>query len=95
MLEKCEVCNKNAPTDVLSIPGVPMSCCYCKECIEANAHPYWIVVVNTALAQSLDNCIEEWKEIVRCTCKHLNKSIEEFNQDVNETIKELKLFNEK
>ena len=85
----CEVCNKNEAVGVACVPGVPFSAAYCKECLAANAHPWGILVANTACCDGLNNCSDWWKIIVECTCKHLNKSLEEFNREVELSIKDL------
>jgi len=39
----CDVCNKEEIFGVASIPGIPMSVAYCKNCINADAHPIWAI----------------------------------------------------
>ena len=85
----CEVCEKNEAVGVCCVPGVPMSSAYCRECLQANAHPWNVIVANTACVGSFDDCIPEWKEMVRDTCKHLGKTMEEFKAAV---AKDLQLF---
>ena len=87
---KCEVCNKNNSIGVCSVPGVPFSCAYCKDCLKANAHPWHILVANTACMGGIDNANDFWKGMCRDTIKHLNKKQEEFDASVAESIKELK-----
>jgi hypothetical protein len=82
----CEVCNKNKSIGVASVPGVPYSAAYCKECLEANAHPLFIIIANTACCGGLDKCSDWWKEIVNDTLKHLNKTLEWFNKEVELSI---------
>lgn len=83
----CEVCKKNQAVGVACVPGVPYSAAYCKECLEANAHPYFIMVGNTACIGGLEHAHPEWAEMVRCTLVHIGKTQEEFDKDVAEAIK--------
>ena len=82
----CEVCNKNQAIGVYCVPAVPISCAYCKECLDANAHPLWILVGNTVCIGGLENAPYWWKKMVEDTCRHLGRTIEEFNQEVREEI---------
>lgn len=82
----CEVCNKNDSVGVAAIPGVPMSCAFCAECLEANAIPWWAAVANTACCGGLGNTAPWWRHIVFCTCNHLGKSLAEFTNEVNQLI---------
>lgn len=89
---KCESCGKEVSLDkaiVCSVPGVPYSACYCKECLQANSHPMWCLIIQTALAGGLDNCIDEWKEMVMCSLKHQNKTLEWFNAEVKKETEKL------
>lgn len=84
----CEVCLKNAPVGVCAVPGVPMSCAYCAECLAAGAHPWVIVVTNTALAgERLEDTVPWWQELAHATMKHLGKTREEFDVDVASSLK--------
>lgn len=85
----CEVCNKNESFSTISVPGVPISCAYCMECFQANAHPWWILVSNTACIGGIENAAKYWKEMVEATCNHLGKSMEEFNREVEVGIEHL------
>jgi len=78
----CNVCGKNEALGVCCVPSVPCSMAYCKECLEANAHPWGILVANTACCNGLENTADFWKEMVEDTCKHLGRTIEEFNNAV-------------
>jgi len=80
----CEVCEKNEAIGVASVPGVPYSAAYCNECLNANAHPYFIIVANTACIGGYDQANNQWKEMVDCTLKHLGKTMDEFNHDVKQ-----------
>lgn len=78
----CEACNKNIAIGVCCVPGVPISCAYCTECIKVNSHPMWALIANTVCCGSLDTCADWWKEMVYASLKHQNKTLEWFNQAV-------------
>jgi len=86
---KCEVCKNEPAVGVCCVPGVAYSAPYGKKCLEANAHPWNILVANTACIGSLDQANESWKEMVHDTCKHLGKTIEEFNLAVAKDVQTL------
>lgn len=80
---KCEVCGAEAEGCVVCVPGVPLSCFYCFDCLNSNAHPWWALVSNTVCATGdLDTMCDEWIEMVEDTCKRLGRTIEEFKADV-------------
>ena len=91
----CEVCKEEEAVGVFCVPGVPMSVAYGKKCLQANAHPWWVLVANTACINGLKNAAEWWKAMVEDTCKHLGKTIEEFNHDVEENLKVLDDYQKK
>ena len=67
-----------------------MSVAYCKECLEANAHPWHILIANTACIEGgLKNTASWWQEMVLATCKHLGRTVENFNQQVEQAEKDL------
>jgi hypothetical protein len=78
----CDVCGQNPAAGVSSMPGVPVSFAYCKDCFEANAHPYAIVVANTAMLGGLASTATWWQHLVNCTLAHLGKTHEEFAASV-------------
>ena len=43
---------------------MPASFAYCRECINANAHPYPMLVVNTALIGGLDGAADSDRRIL-------------------------------
>lgn len=79
----CEVCGKNTAVEVGAVPGVPMSAAYCKECLRAGAHPLSALIANTACCGGLKNCAEWWQYMVAATLKHLDKSLDWFNDEVS------------
>lgn len=82
----CDVCHDEPMVGVASVPGVPMSVAYGRKCLNANAHPYDIVVANTAVATDNPDwrlgCADWWLQIVADTCAHLGKTSEQFDADV-------------
>ncbi len=86
---KCEVCHKNIAIGVYCVPSVPYSCAYCNECLSANAHPWEILVANTACIGGLEYAAEFWRQMVNDTISHLGRTMEEFTKDVNRNIKEI------
>ncbi len=80
----CDVCNKRPMIGAFCIPGLPMSCAYCQECFDANAHPMGILVSMTATTGSLEAFDHFWVKMVEDTCKHLGVSMEEFMERVRE-----------
>lgn len=85
----CEVCNTNEAAIICSIPMVPVSCAYCSSCFDANAHPWATLVANTACMDGLERTNEDWKNMVKDTCRHLGRTIEEFNNQVEQEIKDM------
>ena len=85
----CEVCEKNEIVGVTCVPGIPYSAGYCKECLRANAHPWFILVAQVACCGGLEKVHEGFVEMVECTCKHLGKSMDQFKEDVRVSIEEL------
>jgi hypothetical protein len=85
----CEVCNKEAAFGTASVPGVPYSAAYCRNCLAADAHPLDIVVANTACIGGLERSADWWKEIVDHTIQHLGVTMEDFNQRVKQSMNNL------
>lgn len=82
----CEVCNKEEALGVASVPGIPYSAAYCKHCIEANAHPYMMLVAGTSILGGLTNAHDWWCSMVYDTLRHLDISMQDFVVDVDEII---------
>jgi hypothetical protein len=78
----CDVCGEREATGVGAMPGVPISFAYCKDCLRANAHPYAIVVANTAMLGGMAEAAPWWQQLVDDTLAHLRKSRERFDGDV-------------
>lgn len=79
---KCEVCGKNKAKGAFAIPMVPMSVLYCQECLDADAHPIDILAQYTAVYGGLDKMGNGWKEMVKNTLNHLDKTMDWFELTV-------------
>ena len=84
----CDVCNKNEALGVACIPYVPISVAFCQECLNANSYPLSILIANTACCNGIENCNEDWKNMIYDSLRHQNKTIEWFNEEVAKSIKE-------
>lgn len=78
----CAVCNNEPAVGVASIPGMPMSEAYGRKCLDANAHPWWALALQTACLGGLEHAAPWWREMVESTCAHLGRTLEEFNAEV-------------
>lgn len=86
---KCDVCNNEPSVGVAAVPGVPISVAYGAKCLAADAHPYGIMVANTAMAGGdLGRTTGWWQEMVENTLRHLGKTREEFDADVAEVLED-------
>jgi hypothetical protein len=84
----CEVCGVRQAIGVCCVPGVPYSAAYCRECLEANAHPWSILVDNTMALGGLSEAADWWKKMVEDTCRLLGKTLDQFNADVDRALAE-------
>lgn len=85
----CEVCGQNEIVGVACVPGVPYSAGYCAECAKANAHPWHILVGQVACAGGMGFVHEGLIQMAECTCKHLDKTMDQFKEDVQASLKKL------
>ena len=80
---KCDVCGKDGQVVVCCSALGPFSFAYCEECLNAKAEPYWFVVNTVAICGEWPNDVNEaYQKIIRDILKYLNKSEEEFKEDV-------------
>ncbi len=80
---ECDVCQVEPGVKALPVPGVPgKTAVYGQRCLDANAHPYDVLVEATAAHGGLGEASGWWRSIVERSCAHLGKTIEEFNEDV-------------
>lgn len=73
---------------VASIPGMPISVAYGRNCLAANAHPWWALVGNAAMIGGLDQAADWFRAMVEATCRHLGKTLADFNREVAQQIAE-------
>lgn len=85
---KCDVCRDEPMVGVAVVPGMPVSVAYGRRCLDANAHPYGLVVANTAMVGGYDHAAAWWQQIVDDTLTHLGKDRAEFDQAVAAEIAE-------
>lgn len=83
---RCEVCDHAPAVGVAAIPGMPISVGYCRACLQANAHPWWALVANTAAIGGLVHAAGWWVAMVDATCARLGRSRTEFDGDVAKAI---------
>lgn len=88
----CEVCDKNESVGVACVPGIPYSAAYCIECLKANAHPWHILVAQAACVGGMEFLHEDFIQMIECTCKHLDKTLDQFKKEVQISINELKNY---
>ena len=88
----CDVCGDHRLVDVARMPGVPTSLAYCRPCAEANAHPWVILVVDTALSGGLGHATAAWRNMVMDTCRHLGRPFERFLLDVETEMRSQRDF---
>lgn len=56
---KCEVCGLEDAVGVASVPAIPYSAAYGRECLRRGADPYWIVRANIACCGGPEH-VAEW-----------------------------------
>lgn len=78
----CDVCGAVGSAGVAAMPGVPASFSYCPDCLRADAHPYAMVVTNTALCGGMEAVAGWWEQVVEHTLYHLELTREQFDADV-------------
>lgn len=84
----CDTCGNKGIVGVAAMPGIPGSFAYCRACLDANAHPYGMVVANTGMINGLEHAADWWKEMVTGTIARLAITSDQFNQDVAAWITE-------
>lgn len=88
----CDVCDNEPSVGVACVPMMPISVAYGTKCLKANAHPWGLLIGNTAIVGGYTETSTEWQAMVQDTIKHLNKTFEEFNKEVGRTIRDLNSF---
>lgn len=85
----CDVCGQEPAVEVAAVPGVPISVSYGPKCLAANAHPYGVLVANTAMLGGLFNTSGWWVQMVNDTLTHLGRTLADFDRDVHAFIRDL------
>lgn len=85
---RCEVCHRAPCVIVGVVPGVGESCAYCRDCFQANAHPWHVLIGNTACIGGLAHASGWWLAMVDATCLRLGRSREDFTVDVATAMRE-------
>lgn len=85
----CEVCGEEPVVGVAAVPGLPISVGYGRACINMNAHPYGLLVANTACLSGEDDMADWWLEMVHATLRHLGKTEDEFWDDVEQSRRDM------
>jgi hypothetical protein len=100
----CSVCEAEPALGVAAVPGVPFSVAYGRACIDANAHPYGILVGNTAaMVSEVDMAVgvgvliptaDWWQKMVLDTLAHLDIAPEQFDADVRTAARDMATYRE-
>lgn len=86
----CEVCGKETDVVVVASMMGPISCAYCRDCLDAGAEPYEVMVSYIACAGHFpDGVNSTYQEIIRSSLAYLNKTEEQFIEDVDRQIREI------
>jgi hypothetical protein len=78
----CDVCDNEPAVRAAAVPGVPVTVAYGERCLEANVHPYRVLVAATADMGGLINTAHWWRDMVNRTCQYLKVPMERFKMDV-------------
>ena len=81
----CDVCNTEGITEVRNSACGAFSLRYCRHCLENGYEPYGTLVGMATKFEELNN---ELKKLVKKNLDYLDKTIEEFNKDVNIYVNE-------
>ena len=90
---KCEVCGKETQVVTAAASMGPMSLSYCKDCLNAGAEPYWVILAHVSSAGYWPEDIKpEKQECIRKMLAYLGKTEEEFAKDVAVQIEKFGRF---
>lgn len=85
----CNVCNKNEALGVAASPFGPISLAYCRECINAPADAYFIIVNMVASAGGDEANLNEWaRSYIEPSLRVAGVTREQFYKDVQEAIED-------
>lgn len=85
-MSKCAVCGKDSDTNVCcSSSCVPITYCYCTDCLSKGLEPYSALVGMGLSWYDLNATYKQ--KIALPTLNYYNKTIEQFNKDVEDNLK--------
>jgi len=89
----CQCCGLEPAVGVASIPGLPMSIAWGRNCLDAGIMPYWALVTTVALASNFEYSPDHYapwvNELIRDTLAYFDKTEAQFAEDVNEEINDI------
>lgn len=90
----CDVCHENPGIGVASSTLGAFSCVWCKRCATEGAEPYWAIMATATMGElgSFSSFAPWFQDTVLATLKILNKSLDDYWQDVSKAIEEEKEF---
>lgn len=59
----CDVCDREREIGVASLPFMPMSVAFCRECLEKDAYPLWALHIGAELNDGYENTADWFKEL--------------------------------
>lgn len=80
----CEVCLIERPVVHGELPGLSVRASRCRECQEAGAVPWWMLVAQSHDANMLAGVDRGWARVVQNTLDHLDVSAEMFERAVQD-----------
>lgn len=89
----CDVCGKETDVVVCASTMGAISFAYCEDCFNKQLEPYWAMVSYISCAGKFPDDINEgYQKHCRNILKELNISEQQFINDVNKSINELKMY---
>lgn len=89
----CDCCNKNEAIGVFASTMGAVSLAYCKDCLSKGIEPYDMMVSYISCGcNSFDDMNSTYKKIVKANLDFYDKTIEEFNNDIEEINKEYEKY---
>lgn len=85
-MSQCNVCGKESDSNVYCSSSCGASTyCYCTDCLSKGLEPYSALVGMGLFWYELNNTYKQ--EIALPTLNYFNKTIEQFNKDVEDNLK--------
>lgn len=80
----CDVCGREAAVIASPVPGAMGTVvAYGQRCLDADVHPYDVLVRVTAdVRNELVTSSRWWWDVIERTCTYLGRSVEQFRDDV-------------